>query len=182
MNSHYNNNGQTLDVVTWAKSQGLDVEGFCRINALKYLTRAGKKKGESKEKDYKKALDYVHYLVHGSFIKQQHTMVENHDFGKQTTFDDLIEHVTQWAKDKKILSALNVRGQMIKVVEEVGELSGALLKSNKAGIIDGLGDSFVTLIILAKQLDLDPTECLQAAWDEIKNRTGKTKGGVFVKD
>ena len=181
MSNHYNNNGKTLDVVTWAKSQGLDVEGFCRINALKYLTRAGKKKGESKEKDYKKALDYVHYLVHGSFIKQK-PMAENHDFGKQPTFDELIEHVTQWAKDKNILSSLNVRGQIMKVMEEVGELSGAILKGNKAGILDGLGDSFVTLIILAAQLDLDATECLQAAWDEIKNRTGKTKDGVFVKD
>jgi len=53
---------------------------------------------------------------------------------------------------------------MLKVNEEVGELTGALLKNDKAGIIDGIGDSFVTLII------------------EIKNRTGKTKNGVFIKD
>ncbi len=30
MNSpdHYTNEGSSIDVVTWAKSQGLDVEGF----------------------------------------------------------------------------------------------------------------------------------------------------------
>ena len=48
--------------------------------------------------------------------------------------------------------------------------------------LDGIGDSFVTLIILAKQLGLEPAECLEAAWNEIKNRTGKTVNGVFVKN
>lgn len=108
-------------------------------------------------------------------------MPEKHDFNKQPSFDELIEHVTQWAKDKNILSSLNIRGQMMKVIEEVGELSGAILKSNKEGIVDGIGDSFVTLIILAKQLDLDPTECLHAAYNEIKNREGETIEGVFRK-
>ena len=53
MNSldHYTNEGSSIDVVTWAKSQGLDVEGFCRINALKYLIRAGKKSTETKQEE-----------------------------------------------------------------------------------------------------------------------------------
>jgi NTP pyrophosphatase (non-canonical NTP hydrolase) len=67
-------------------------------------------------------------------------------------------------------------------LEEVGETAGALLKSNDAEIKDGIGDSFVTLIILAKQLGLDPADCLEAAWNEIKDRRGKTINGVFVKN
>ena len=57
---------------------------------------------------------------------------------------------------------------MLKVLEEVGETAGALLKNKNKEIIDGLGDSFVTLIILCYQLGLEPTDCLQAACDEIK--------------
>jgi NTP pyrophosphatase (non-canonical NTP hydrolase) len=68
------------------------------------------------------------------------------------------------------------------VLEEVGETAGALLKGNETEIKDGIGDSFVTLIILSKQLGLSPTECLEAAWNEIKDRTGKTVDGVFVKN
>ena len=49
-------------------------------------------------------------------------------------------------------------------------------------IIDGLGDSFVTLIILCYQLDLEPKQCLQSAWDEIKNRKGKTVNGTFIRE
>ncbi len=67
-------------------------------------------------------------------------------------------------------------------MEEVGETAGALLKSKDDEIKDGIGDAFVTLIILAKQLGLTPNECLEAAWNEIKDRTGKTVDGVFVKN
>jgi NTP pyrophosphatase (non-canonical NTP hydrolase) len=98
------------------------------------------------------------------------------------TFDKLIEEVTQWANDKNILKPENSTKQMLKVMEEVGETAGALAKNNQVNLKDGIGDSFVTLIILAQQCGFTPTECLEAAYNEIKNRTGKTVGGVFVKD
>jgi len=31
-------------------------------------------------------------------------------------------------------------------------------------------------------LGLTPSQCLEAAWNEIKDRTGKTVNGVFVKN
>ncbi len=71
---------------------------------------------------------------------------------------------------------------MIKVVEEVGELAAALLKNNESGIVDSIGDSFVTLIILSAQLGLDPTQCLNAAYKEIADRKGKTVNGTFIKE
>ncbi len=98
------------------------------------------------------------------------------------TFDNLIENVSQWAADKDILKKENAPKQLLKVLEEVGETAGALLKSKDEEIKDGIGDSFVTLIILAKQLGLAPADCLEAAWNEIKDRTGKTVNGVFVKN
>ena len=98
------------------------------------------------------------------------------------TFDNLIENVSQWAEDKNILKVENAPKQLLKVLEEVGETAGALLKNKEAEIKDGIGDSFVTLIILAKQLGLEPADCLEAAWNEIKDRTGKTENGVFIKN
>jgi hypothetical protein len=35
---------------------------------------------------------------------------------------------------------------------------------------------------LANSLDLDLTECANIAWNEIKNRTGKTVNGTFIKN
>jgi NTP pyrophosphatase (non-canonical NTP hydrolase) len=98
------------------------------------------------------------------------------------TFDELIQNVNQWAIDKGIDKKENAPKQMLKVLEEVGETAGALLKSKDDEIRDGIGDSFVTLIILSKQLGLDPVDCLNAAWDEIKGRTGRTENGIFIKN
>lgn len=98
------------------------------------------------------------------------------------TFDELIGNVTQWADEKGILKKENSSKQMLKVLEEVGETAGALLRSDDKEIEDGIGDSFVTLIILAGQLGYTPQECLLQAWNEIKNRKGKTENGIFIKD
>jgi phosphoribosyl-ATP pyrophosphohydrolase len=42
--------------------------------------------------------------------------------------------------------------------------------------------AFSTLHELAESFDLSLEECLEAAWNEIKDRKGKTVNGVFVKD
>ena len=96
--------------------------------------------------------------------------------------DELINKVKLWASEKNLLKEENIHAQMLKVLEEVGETSGAILKRKNQEIIDGLGDSFVTLIILCYQLDLEPKVCLQKAWDEIKNRKGKTINGTFIRE
>ena len=99
------------------------------------------------------------------------------------TFDELIENITQWADDKGILFSENVPQQSMKVMEELGETMGAILKGKKTDeVIDGIGDILVTVIILSKQLGLDPTECLESAWNEIKDRTGKTVDGTFIRE
>lgn len=98
------------------------------------------------------------------------------------TFDELIENVVNWAMDKDILKRDNAPKQTMKVMEELGETAGAILKNKEEEIKDGLGDSFVTLIILSKQLGLEPADCLEAAWNEIKDRKGKTQNGIFVKE
>lgn len=97
--------------------------------------------------------------------------------------ENLVQNVIQWARDKNILAAENAHKQMLKVVEEVGETVAALLKNKSAELKDGIGDSLVTLIILSAQLGLDPMkDCLQSAYDTIKNRTGQTKNGIFIKN
>ena len=97
-------------------------------------------------------------------------------------FDELNKRVIAWARDKGILERDNVHKQMNKVTEEMGELAGAILRDDEEKIIDGIGDGFVTLIILSKQMGLEPDECLLAAYDEIKDRKGKNKDGIFIKE
>jgi len=99
------------------------------------------------------------------------------------TFDELIENVRGWADEKGILIEDNAPKQLMKVMEELGETAGAIAKNKKTDeIMDGIGDTFVTVIILSYQMGLNPTECLEAAWNEIKDRKGTTRNGVFVKE
>ena len=97
-------------------------------------------------------------------------------------FEELDSLVVNWANDKNIIAPNNARNQLLKFYEEAGELASAELKNDQEGIIDALGDVLVTLIIYSKQKDLDLVECLESAYRVIKNRTGKTVNGTFIKD
>ena len=97
-------------------------------------------------------------------------------------FDNLINNVGKWADAKDLLKPENATKQMLKVVEELGETASALAKGQPDELKDGIGDTFVTLIILANQCGFTPNECLEAAWNEIKDRKGKTENGVFIKE
>ena len=97
-------------------------------------------------------------------------------------FEELVTATIAWADDRSLLEEGNANRQMLKVMEEVGELASGLAKKDRAAIVDGIGDSFVTLIILAAQLGLSPTQCLLEAYNEIANRKGKTIDGVFIKE
>jgi NTP pyrophosphatase (non-canonical NTP hydrolase) len=92
------------------------------------------------------------------------------------------KEILEWAKPKGLLNPDFAPKQFIKLVEEVGELANAILKNNKAEQIDALGDIQIVLNILAEQLGFDLDECLKSAYEEIKNRTGKTINGTFIKD
>ena len=96
--------------------------------------------------------------------------------------NELAIKVSNWAIIREIDKKENAPKQMIKVMEEVGETAGALLKKNEHEIKDGIGDILVTVIIFAQQLGYTPAECLEAAWNEIKDRKGKTEGGVFIRE
>jgi NTP pyrophosphatase (non-canonical NTP hydrolase) len=98
------------------------------------------------------------------------------------TLDKLELEVIQWAQQRGLLKIENVQAQMCKVTEEVGETAAAVLRGNAFGIKDGIGDIAVTIIILAAQHGMTLNECLQAAYDEIRTRKGKTVDGTFLKE
>ena len=144
------------------------------------------------------------------------------------TLQELQVLILQWAKEKNLLKLENAPKQRLKLLEEVGETAGAILKNKTDEIKDGIGDIFVVLVILAEQLseeilfetygvakdndedfvflfdniinpkrlyfslaylndicrklNLDLTECANLAWNEIKDRTGQTIDGTFIKN
>ena len=100
---------------------------------------------------------------------------------KNKKFEEIVDKLTQWAKDRELLDK-DPHVQFTKVVEELGETSAAYNKEKHNDLVDSIGDLLVTIIIFSKQVGLDPVICLNDAWREIEHRHGKTINGVFVKD
>lgn len=90
--------------------------------------------------------------------------------------------IIQWANSRGLVDPSNDKAQLLKSFEEMGEVARAVLKDDRPEIIDGIGDVLVTLIILAEIKGLKLEECLEAAYNVIKHRTGKTVNGVFIKN
>lgn len=96
-----------------------------------------------------------------------------------TPIQTLIPSIEAWAEARGITSP---QSQLLKFFEEGGELASALLKNKEEEEKDAVGDVLVTLIIYCKLRNINLAECLILAWEQIKTRTGKTQGGIFVKD
>ena len=95
--------------------------------------------------------------------------------------NQLIKNVEQWSIDKDLHNGNSDR-QALKFYEEAGEVASALSRGQMDALKDGIGDTVVTLIILAQQHDMTLQECLQYAYDEIKDRRGETRNGTFIKE
>ena len=97
-----------------------------------------------------------------------------------------VTRVEEWGKERGLLpkddGPDHNNAQTLKLMEEVGELAKAVAYRDGEGIIDSIGDCAVVLIILAAQYGVTFEECLDYAWDEIKDRKGKLEDGLFQKD
>jgi len=60
--------------------------------------------------------------------------------------------INSWANEKQLLKKENAPKQRLKLLEEIGETSQAILKNKIDEIKDGIGDVFVVLVILHAQL------------------------------
>ena len=87
-----------------------------------------------------------------------------------------------WANKRKIINKGDNKTQLVKLVEEIGELSKAILENNSTEIEDAIGDSVVVLTNLATLSNLRIEDCINSAYKEIKNREGKIINGTFVKN
>lgn len=94
--------------------------------------------------------------------------------------DELIKNVIRWGRDKGLNDP---KAQLNKVMEEVGEIAHEVSRNRYgADFRDAIGDTLVTLIILADIASARPMACLKLAYREIKDRKGKTENGTFVKE
>ena len=107
--------------------------------------------------------------------------VPGEEKGEEAGETNTTELIKKWAKDRELDKA-DPKAQMVKLLEELGELANGINKERQEQIIDSIGDVYVVLTILSMQLGLDIKECIAVAYEEIKDRKGKMIDGVFVKE
>ena len=92
------------------------------------------------------------------------------------------DKIRLWAEDRGLYHKGDPKTQTLKLMEEAGEICRAVLKKDEEQIIDGIGDCVVVLTNLAHLAGTSIEECIDAAYNEIKDRTGKMSNGTFKKD
>ena len=90
--------------------------------------------------------------------------------------------IRQWANDRNIINGATMQAQFVKLIEEIGELAEGIAKGRPEAIKDGIGDAVVVLTILAAQHGVTIEDCIEIAWNEIKDRKGRMVGGTFLKE
>lgn len=91
--------------------------------------------------------------------------------------------VIRWAEARRIIPNAKPQAQLLKTLEELGELAHAEARGDRHKMRDAVGDVLVTLIIYCALHDFDMVDCLKDAYEEIKDRRGTlTPEGIFVKE
>ena len=90
--------------------------------------------------------------------------------------------IREWANNRGLYDGGDPKTQALKLVEEIGETCRAILKEDANEMIDGIGDCVVVLTNLAELIGTPIEECIDRAYDEIKDRKGKMDNGTFKKD
>lgn len=94
--------------------------------------------------------------------------------------EELVTKIAQWHRDRNLIDGSTDKDQYMKLIQEAGELSDSICKGRD--IKDDIGDMMVVLINIATRNKLTIAECLEVAYNDIKDRKGKMIDGVFVKE
>lgn len=94
--------------------------------------------------------------------------------------ENLIYMIRQWHHDRNLIDGATDKDQVCKLIQEVGELSSSVCEGND--IKDDIGDIIVVLINIAERNNVTIAECLDQAYNDIKDRKGTMVDGIFIKE
>ncbi len=92
----------------------------------------------------------------------------------------LAANIEGWHEARNLIDGSTDQAQFVKLIEEAGELAGNIARGKD--VKDDIGDMVVVLINIARRNGLTLEDCVQTAWNDIKNRKGKMVDGVFIKE
>lgn len=95
---------------------------------------------------------------------------------------DIIKKIENWGEERNFYGqgGADQKGQFVKLLEEVGELAGNIARGKDC--TDDIGDIAVVLTHIARLSGTDLISCMEHAYNEIKDRKGQWKNGMFIKE
>tara|TARA_B100000780_G_scaffold7363_1_gene5514 strand:- start:1681 stop:2025 length:345 start_codon:yes stop_codon:yes gene_type:complete len=91
-----------------------------------------------------------------------------------------IQNVKQWHEARNLIHGSSDKDQVLKLIQELGELSDSICKGLTP--IDDIGDIIVVLINIATRNGFTLKECIDYAFEDIKDRKGMMVDGIFIKE
>lgn len=98
--------------------------------------------------------------------------------------------IRKWHEDRNLIEGSTSKDQVLKLLEELGELSQAVIQADsydtpevpKALIADAIGDMLVIMINICMRNNMSLVSCMDYAYEEIKDRKGKLVNGLYIKE
>jgi len=99
------------------------------------------------------------------------------------SYADVELQIIRWSEQRRIIPNSTPETQLLKAMSEMGELADATIKNDREAIEDAIGDVMVCLVNYCALQDLNLVDCMEVAYDQIKNRKGTLlPNGLFVRE
>jgi len=89
--------------------------------------------------------------------------------------------VSNWGTKRGLKDDDDIQMKYQRFLQEAIEIHEALVLGDKEEFQDAIGDTIVTLIMIAKAKGYDAADCLDKAFDVIQYRKGITENGQFIR-
>ena len=94
--------------------------------------------------------------------------------------EELTNLIVQWHHDRNLIDGSSDKDQVLKLMQELGELSDSVCKEKD--VKDDLGDMMVVMLNIMERQGVSMEECLSTAYNDIKDRKGRMVDGIFIKE
>lgn len=88
--------------------------------------------------------------------------------------------LAEWHHSRNTIKGATNAQQLGKLMEEVGELAGNVVRGKC--IKDDVGDVITVLVGMCERDGISISECVEAAYNDIKDRKGVMVDGNFIKE
>ena len=164
---------------TGMKWTTIDGEVVLTPESIRWIEQNAKTSMYNNERSYVYNKAFARWFDNNNAYPRTGALSPTRDRNIHANHFDLIR---KWAEDRGLYKGGDTKTQSLKLVEEVGEICRAILKDNHSDIEDGIGDAVVVLTNLAELQGTSIEACIERAYNEIKDRTGKMDNGTFKKD